>query len=296
MESVETLEAAITESQCEVIFNLAGLYAWWAPDNGSFRRANVDSVRNLLAAITNVQSDPAPRSLPKLIHVSTVLAYGRTSGGLTPETAFTEASPAGPCSSAYAASKAEGDRLALAAFQAREVSGCILYLACCLGADHKLVDPRRDVMRIAELISGSVPATITSDTIFTYVHVRDAAEAITRAAELRGNDGERYLVGDQRLRTQEYYVLLAEVSGTPAPRFEVPGWAALGWARLSSFVATSTPPVAPADLVRTAVAGTLLFDAAKSKTELRMSYTPVRQAIEEAVALIRAERAQQGKL
>ncbi|CAE8643813.1 unnamed protein product [Polarella glacialis] len=149
MESVETLEAAITESQCEVIFNLAGLYAWWAPDNGSFRRANVDSVRNLLAAITNVQSDPAPRSRPKLIHVSTVLAYGRTSGGLTPETAFTEASPAGPCSSAYAASKAEGDRLALAAFQAREVSGCILYLACCLGADHKLVDPRRDVMRIA---------------------------------------------------------------------------------------------------------------------------------------------------
>ena len=54
------------------------------------------------------------------------------------------------------------------------------------------------------------------------MYVKDAAKAIVRAAEKEGNGGgERYLVGDQRLVTNEFYDLIAEISGTPRPRFEV---------------------------------------------------------------------------
>jgi dihydroflavonol-4-reductase len=127
--------------------------------------------------------------------------------------------------------------------------------------------------------------------VFTYVYVKDAARAIVAAADRSGNErGDKYLVGNQRLRTAEYYRLVAEVSGTPAPRFEVPPWVAQAAARVGAWAGravTGRAPTAPPDLVRTAVSGNLLFDATKAQRELGLTYTPVRVAIEEAIAFIR---------
>jgi len=128
------------------------------------------------------------------------------------------------------------------------------------------------------------------------VYVKDAAKAIVRAAEKEGNGGgERYLVGDQRLVTNEFYDLIAEISGTPRPRFEVPAWLALSSGVVSSWWGrrvTGTTPTAPADLVRTAVGGNFLFDVSKSKSELGMTYTPVGVALKEAVEYIRESESQ----
>ena len=111
-----------------------------------------------------------------------------------------------------------------------------------------------------------------------------------RAAEKRGNErGERYLIGNQRLRTADYYALIAELSGQPPPRYEVPAWLAIGAAHLASAYASyvsGSAPTAPADLVRTATRGTLLFDASKSERELGMVYTAIRSAFAEAVDLV----------
>ena len=38
-----------------------------------------------------------------------------------------------------------------------QVPGCTLFLACCIGADPKLNDAARDVMRIRELVLGQAP-------------------------------------------------------------------------------------------------------------------------------------------
>lgn len=45
------------------------------------------------------------------------------------------------------------------------VDGCVVYLACCLGRDPKLLDPAKDVMRIKDLAEGKIPATISSDAV-----------------------------------------------------------------------------------------------------------------------------------
>ena len=58
---------------------------------------------------------------------------------------------------------------------------------------------------------------------------------------------------------------------------EIPPWLALGYGRLCSAVAsrvTGVPPIAPADLVRTATSGTLLFDSRRSDAELRVRCAP----------------------
>ena len=68
-----------------------------------------------------------------------MLAYGRPVGrGTTPETAFDEDCEPGPTLSAYAHTKAEGDRLALDAMRSGAVAGCVVYLACCVGRDPKV--------------------------------------------------------------------------------------------------------------------------------------------------------------
>lgn len=177
VEDEESLRSAIEASRCDLVVNLAGVYAWWLPDPDAFERVNVQGVRNLLSAVRSC----AGRS-PRLVHVSTVLAYGRPEG-LGAGDAFDEDSPVGPTTSRYAASKQAGDLLVQAALESGDVAGSACYLACCIGADQKCVSPDRDVMRIADLISGAVPATIASDAVFTYVSVRDAAEAIARVGE-----------------------------------------------------------------------------------------------------------------
>eukprot|EP00316_Scyphosphaera_apsteinii_P020920 CAMPEP_0119339920 /NCGR_PEP_ID=MMETSP1333-20130426/99321_1 /TAXON_ID=418940 /ORGANISM="Scyphosphaera apsteinii, Strain RCC1455" /LENGTH=345 /DNA_ID=CAMNT_0007351553 /DNA_START=213 /DNA_END=1250 /DNA_ORIENTATION=+ len=316
IESEGDLRAAIQVSSCNCVINLAGVYAWWLPDPSLFHRVNTNGVRNLLQAVSAFGNQ-----VEQLVHISTVLAYGRPTGrGLSEATAFDEDCMPGPTTSLYAASKQAGDALVRAALASRHIAGCICYLACCIGADHKLLDPKRDVMRISELISGQLPAKIASDTVFTYVYVRDAAEAIVRASERRhqrGNfevsaavgaaaathmavDGSVgrgsaawssscLLVGEGRLATSEYYNLIASVSGTPRPTREVPAWLAVlgsGMLTMCATYVTGRQPTAPLDLVRTATSGTLLFDASRSTARLGMKYTPIRVAFAEAIDFI----------
>ena len=103
--------------------------------------------------------------------------------------------------------------------------------------------------------------------------------------------GGRYLIGNQRLRTSEFYNLVASLSGQPRPTREVPSWLALNAAKLSSWAATwitGVPPTAPVDLVRTATSGTLLFDASRSEAELGITYSNITAAFAEAIDFITA--------
>eukprot|EP00966_Prymnesium_polylepis_P195596 4533868-Prymnesium_polylepis.1 len=158
IESADALREALVAARPDVVINLIGVYAWWLPDPERFERVNVDGVRNILAALE------AAATGARLVHVSTVLAYGRPTGcGLTPETAFDESTPPGPTTSRYAASKRAGDVLVEEARAKGAVGGCTLMLACCIGADDKCLDPRRDVMRFVDLIQGAIPATIAGE-------------------------------------------------------------------------------------------------------------------------------------
>ena len=61
-------------------------------------------------------------------------------------------------------------------------------------------------------------------------------------------------------------------------------------ARLLTAIArwTGRRPLVSADIIRTTLAGSLLFDGSKAERELGIRYTPLRTALAEAVAEIRA--------
>ncbi|KAG2440119.1 hypothetical protein HXX76_004233 [Chlamydomonas incerta] len=178
-------------------------------------------------------------------------------------------------------------------------TACVVALGCVVGADKRLVaGGEEDVMRIADLVRGKVPATLGHETTFTYIGVRDAAAAIVTALH-RGQTGRRYLIGNQRLTTGEYYQLISRLSGTPAPKQVVPVWLAAGWAHTAAALAafTGAPPQAPPDLIRTVAYGTLLYDSSSSEAELGLAlpYTDIAQSFAEAVECVKRHDAPQAQ-
>jgi dihydroflavonol-4-reductase len=261
---------------CDWVLNCAGLNSFWERDASAYRRINVEGTQNLMLAALEAE-------VAKVVHVSTVMAYG-----FPDESPFREESAPGPHKSAYARSKYQGDRTAWELHKTRALPLVVVYLAAVVGAG----DPK-PVMQIARFLEGRVPAMIDSDSQFTYVYIGDAAEAIVRAAEKPDNVGERYLVGNQRLTTAEYFQTVSALSGVAMPRRTIGRRTSLALARLMAAWSglTGTPPAMPPDLMRTAFARSLLFDGGKAEQELGLEYTPSRLALAEAVEELRRRQA-----
>jgi dihydroflavonol-4-reductase len=238
-----------------------------------YRRINVEGTRNVMNAALAA-------GVRKVVHVSTVMAYG-----FPREMPFRETSPPGPHMSGYARSKHDGDALAWDLQARGGLPLVVVYLAAVVGPG----DPKA-VMQIRRVVEGRLPMLIRSDSRFTFVHIRDAAEAIVRAAERERNEGEAYLVGGERFSTAEYLSLISELAGVSLPKLALGRFPILPLARLLTFWAalTGRPPLLPLDLMRTEFRGSLLFDDGKTRRELGITYTPVREALREAIDEIRS--------
>jgi dihydroflavonol-4-reductase len=197
---------------------------------------------------------------------------------------FRESTPPGPHMSDYARSKFDGDTLAWELHARGGLPLVVVYLAAVIGRGDA-----KAVMQIERFVRGRIPFLIRSDNRFTYVHIRDAAEAIVRAAEKEGNLGEAYLVGGERLSTADYFRLISELSGAPMPRRTIGRGTTLLLSRLLTLWAaiTGRPPLLPLDLMRTQYRDSLLFDGSKAERELGVVYTPIREALREAIEELR---------
>jgi len=131
---------------------------------------------------------------------------------------------------------------------------------------------------------------VFSDDGFTFVHVRDVAEIIVRAAEKGDNIGQRYLAGNQRLTWGQANQTISEISGVALPRFSMPGPLAMLNAALLTLIANliKKPPLwgMAIDQMRVMRAG-YSFDGSKAERELGITYRPIRAALEEAIDALR---------
>jgi dihydroflavonol-4-reductase len=264
---------------CDRVIHLAGLYSFWERDPGLFHAVNVTGTANVMECALEA-------NVAKVVHVSTVGVYGKPA-----DVPFTEISRPGPVRfGRYFQTKAEADTLVWELHRTRALPAVVVYPCAVVGAG----DPKATGQYIRDLIDRRLPATVFDDSVLTFVHVNDVAEAIVRALEKEGNIGERYIVGAQRLSFREVALMVAELSGVRLPGMHLPGWVATVNAYLLTWLAglTGKPPLwgMSVDQMQVMREG-FRADGGKAERDLCIRYTPIREAIEEAIASFRENEA-----
>ena len=255
--------------------HLAGYRDFWSRDRDLYYRLNTQGAENVFRAALAAKAS-------KVVQVSTPLAFG------VPETIpFDEETAPGPHPSDYARSKHLADEIGWRLHREEKLPLSVVHLAAVIGAG----DPR-PTMEVKRAVEGRLPALVGADTTYTYVHVRDAAEAIVRALLSPKSLGRRYLIGTERATTREYFEIIGRLAAVSVPERNLPEGLLLPIARVLEKVASFTGkrPALPVDILKTTAAGSLLFDGSRAQEELGMRYTPLREALREAVEEIQAQR------
>jgi dihydroflavonol-4-reductase len=260
---------------CDWVFNLANVYSFWEPDKRVYTAVNIDGTRNVLECALETK-------VAKVVHVSTIGIYGKP-----PETPITEDSPVGPVQfSEYFRTKYEGDLIAWELHRTRALPLVMIYPVAVLGPG----DTKTTGQYIERLIRRRLPARVLDHSTFTFVHVKDVAEAIVRAAEKKDNLGQKYIVGSARLTFGEINRMVGDIAGVPLPKLRLPDPMVTVNARLLTWLANvvKRPPIwdLSVDMVRVMKEG-FVADGSKAERELSLTYTPIRTAIEEVVSMHR---------
>lgn len=257
---------------CEGVIHLAAVYSFWAPNKQIYRDVNINGTRYVMESALET-------GVSKVLHVSTAGVWGNT-----PDSPFTEDSLVGPIRfGAYFQSKYDADLIVWELFEKKGLPLVVIYPAVVLGPG----DPKASGQLIMNLIRGRLPATVFNESVLPFVHVRDVAETIVRALEKKDDIGEKYLVGKFHLTLREFNELVSEISGVPPPKLTLPNSAGMISAMLLTGLADliKKPPLwgMSTDLMRLLKAGGKL-DGSKVQRELGITYTPIRVALEEAIA------------
>jgi dihydroflavonol-4-reductase len=256
---------------CDWVVNLANVYSMWLADRSRFHKVNVIGTRNVMESALGAGAS-------RVVHVSTAAVYGKPA-----ELPFNEDSAPGPeLFSDYAKTKANGDKIAWDLHKNKGLPLTMIYPGICLGAG----DTKASAEYIKLLVRRRLPAAAFSDSVLTWVHVRDVAETIVKILEKKGALSEKYLVGNRRLSVQEFNEIVCRNAKVPSPVFRFPNPFAILCARILTNIANITK-VAPMlgmsiDQANTMKQG-FRFDGSRVEKDLEMQYSSVDEAIGEAV-------------
>ena len=250
------------------VVNLAGYREFWSQRRATFYKLNELGAQNVFQACVDAK-------VSKVVQVSTPLAFG-----VPLELPFNEDSPAGRHPSHYARSKFLGDQAGWSMYEHDGLPLSVVYLAAVIGAGDD-----KETMEVRRAVEGPLPALVGADTEYTYVYVRDAAEAIVRALLQHNTLGRAYLVGVERATTREYFDIIGRLAQVRIPRLNIPERLLMPFAKTMEWASrwTGDRPQLPLDVLKTTAAGSMLFDGSRAVNELGMQYTPLETALSEAV-------------
>ncbi|HAV61291.1 MAG TPA: NAD-dependent dehydratase [Verrucomicrobiales bacterium] len=265
---------------CDWCFHVAASYHLWLPDYAPMYAANVDGTRNVLEAAHKA-------GCSRIVYTSTVGCIGlpvERNGECRP-TDESATVTAEQMSNHYKLSKFRAE---VVAFELANKGLPIVVVNPSAPVGPRDVKPTPTGKVIVDFLNRALPAYL--DTGLNWVHVRDVAIGHLLAAE-KGRIGERYILGsaDGNWTMKQALDTLAEITGLPAPRFQVPYAVALAAAYVDEGIAwlSGKPPKAPLAGVRMAKYK-MWFDPAKAIRELGLPQTPPRQALADAVEWFRA--------
>ena len=255
---------------CDWVMNLAACISFWEPDRRVYRDVNVVGTRNVMEAALRTGAS-------KVVHVSAAGVLGKSAGHPVNEDGMPEAAGLNE----YIRSKRAGDEAAWRLHATKGLPLVVLYPVGVVGLGDKVLVPY-----IRNLVLGRMPFVAFGDSVLTFVHVEDVAEAIIKAAGQENNSGEKYVVGKHMLSMQEFNETVCDIAGVRPPRIRLPDTAVAAMALFLTWLAalTKRPPVMglSSDSV-SMMRGGFKFDGTKAERELGIVYTPIRAALQEII-------------
>ncbi len=256
---------------CTSLFHVAADYRLWVPDPREMYAVNVEGSRSLLTAA-------AAAGLDRVVYTSTVGTLGNPGRGVpgTEDTPVNLDEMVGH----YKRSKFLAEQVALE-FARQGLPVVVVNPSTPVGPWDSRPTPTGQM--IVDFLQRRMPAYL--QTGLNLIHVADVARGHL-LAEAKGRIGEKYILGHENLSLSRIFELLADISGLPAPRVKLPYWPVLGLACLNEFWATyvsGRPPRMPLTAIRMA-RKFMYFDNTKAVKYLGLTLTPVRVALEDAVA------------
>jgi dihydroflavonol-4-reductase len=259
---------------CARVFHVAADYRLWVPDPETMYAINVQGTQNLLAAAL-------AQGVERFVYTSTVGTLGNPGNGTpgTEDTPVTYYDMVGQ----YKRTKFSAE-LSAVQYSRQGLPVVIVNPSTPVGPwDYR---PTPTGQMIVDFLKGRMPAYL--ETGLNIVHIRDVARGHLLAEE-KGRVGETYILGNENLSLSRILQLLAEVSGRRAPWVRLPYWPVLAMAGINECWATYVshkPPRMPLTAVRMA-RKYMYFDNSKAISELGLTLTSVRQALEDAVEWFR---------
>ena len=277
LSDASSVKAAV--GQCEHIYHVGAAYALWMKDYSPMYAANVDGTRHILEAARD-------SGCSRIVYTSTVGCVGvpdrrkRDESGRVMPTDESAWVPESAMLNPYKHSKWLAEQLALK-MAGDGLPVVIVNPSAPIGPGDIKPTPTGQV--IVDFLRGQMPGFL--DTGLNWVDVRDVAVGHRLAAE-KGQPGQRYILGNTEgnWTMKEFLHELADLTGLPAPRMQVPYGVAWTAALINEGLSkiTGKPPTAPMGGVKMAK-NLMWFDASKAVRELGLPQTPVRVAIKDAI-------------
>jgi len=265
---LDSLRRAV--SGCGQVYHVAAVYKLWVRHKREIYESNVTGTENVLKTARE-------SGIEKVVYTSSVATLGLPADG-TPGNEETPVS-LNTMIGHYKRSKFMAEQIALR-YAAEGLPLVIVNPSTPVGVGDLKPTPTGKL--IIDFLNGRMPGYV--ETGLNLVDVEDVARGHLLAAE-KGRAGEKYILGHENLTLQQIFLLLAELTGRPAPRFKVPYTLALGVAYLDAALARVIPgrePFAPPVGVKLSKKK-MFFDSSKAVRELGWTQTPVREALRKAV-------------
>ncbi|MBK9266254.1 MAG: NAD-dependent epimerase/dehydratase family protein [Polyangiaceae bacterium] len=255
-------------------FHLAAIYKVWTLDPAAIWHVNLEGTTTSLLAARDA-------GVKRVVYTSSIAAVGLGEG----QTPADETTPwnIADIANDYIASKYQAERVAIRLAEAGLPLVCV-NPAFPFGRGDIGPTPTGGI--ILNLLRGQVPAVGKGG--FCAIDVDDVAKAHV-AAESRGRIGERYILGNHNVSLREFFELVSDVAGLPAPRMSMPAVFARGAARGMEFVSDHFTKKAPLATYKSVqyMQRYAYFDGSKARRELEMPCTPLRTSVERAVEYFR---------
>ena len=245
---------------CDGVIHLAGSYKVGVPpkERPQMYDANVGTTHRVLGAAIAT-------AVPRIVHVSTVNAFGNTRGKIVDETYRRDVTKG------FVSYYDETKYLAHVAARELADSGAPILIAM-PGTTYGPGDHSQMGTQLQQAFEGRLRATAMTDVGVSPTHVDDVAGAIV-AMLSQGRVGESYILAGRNMRLSEAIEIAAKVGGHAPPRITVPIGLLRAVARLGPVGSKllGQPPNF-AEVVSSADGVT--YWASSAKASLKLGYTP----------------------